>query len=125
MILMPIIMVSPILGLLLFRYFSLETTLPIYIVIMIVAAYSYCVMFQSMHAKAKTGFEALIGQEALVVEDIDPEGTVKILGETWTATAQGKTILAGKMVRVTEAKGIVLVVEEPHEIDKQPTNKQI
>jgi len=111
MIFMPIIMVLPILALLLFHYFSLDTALPIYIVIMIVAGYCYVVMIQSMRTKAKTGFDALVGKEALVVKDIDPEGMVEILGETWTATARGDIIVAGSKVRVTEANGMVLTVE--------------
>ena len=124
MILMPIIMVSPILALLLFYYFSLETALPIYIVLMIVAGYCYFVMFQSMRTKAKTGLEAMIGEEALVVEDIDPQGTVEVKGEIWTATARGEKIAMGEKVRIKVAKGMVLVVEGLDQDERQSAGGQ-
>lgn len=121
MILMPIVMVSPLAGLLLFYYLPFETALKIYILILVVAAYCYVVMFKSMRAKAKTGMEAMMGQEALVIEDIDPEGKVLFKNEIWKATVRGKKIPEGKKVRILDVKGLVLRVEELHEEDKSPT----
>jgi len=113
MILMPLIMVSPILALLLFFYLPLETALPMYITILVVAGFYYVVMFRSMRAKTKTGLEAMIGEEALVIEDIAPEGKVLFKDEIWTATARGREIVKGQKVKILEAKGLVLVVEGP------------
>jgi hypothetical protein len=39
-------------------------------------------MVWSMRAKAKTGIHAMIGKNALVIRDIDPEGNVDIRGES-------------------------------------------
>jgi membrane-bound ClpP family serine protease len=111
MILMPVIMVSPILALLLFHFLPLSTALPIYVVILVIAAFCYVVMFQSMRAEAKTGLKAMIGREAVVIEDIDPEGKVKIKDELWAATAGGKKIAAGEKVRIVNIQGLVLIVE--------------
>ena len=111
MIFMPLIMVSPILALLLFFYLPLESALPIYITILIVAGFYYVVMFKSMRAKSKTGLEAMIGEEALVIEDIAPEGKVLFKDEIWMATARGKEIVKGQRVKILEAKGLVLVVK--------------
>ena len=111
MIFMPLIMVSPILALLLFFYLPLESALPIYITILIVAGFYYVVMFKSMRAKSKTGLEAMIGEEALVIEDIAPEGKVLFKDEIWMATARGKEIVRGQRVKILEAKGLVLVVK--------------
>ena len=111
MILMPIIMVSPFLALWLFYYLPFETALPIYIAVLIVAGFCYYVMIKSMRAKAKTGREAMIGKEALVLEDIDPVGKIEMKEGIWTATARGKKIRHGEKVKVMSAKGLVLQVE--------------
>ena len=111
MILMPLIMISPFFALLLFYYLPLETALPIYIVILIVAGFYYIVMFKSMRAKTKTGLEGMIGGEALVIEGIAPEGKVEFKDEIWTATTRGKEIVKGERVKILETQGLVLVVE--------------
>jgi membrane-bound ClpP family serine protease len=115
MILMPLIMVSPLLVLLLLYYLPLGTALPLCIAILIVAGFCYIIMFKAMRANARTGLEVMVGREAVVIEDIDPEGKVEIRGEIWTAIARGKKILAGTRVRISEAKGLVLVVRGPDE----------
>jgi membrane-bound ClpP family serine protease len=118
MIIMPIIMVSPLLALLLFYYLPFKTALPIYGVILIISGFCYYVMFKSMRMEAKTGMEARIGREALVIEDIDPEGKTELKEEIWTATARGKRIPQGKRVRIRDARGLVLIVESLDEEEK-------
>jgi len=118
MILMPLIMVSPLLALLLFYYLPFSTALPIYIVILIVAGFCHYFMYQSMRVRARSGPEAMIGREALVLEDIDPEGKIRFKTELWKATARGKKIVAGKKVRILKVRGLVLVVEDLNEDEK-------
>ena len=118
MILMPLIMVSPFLALLLFYYLPLKTALPFYITILIVAGFYYVVMFKSMRGKAKTGLEAMIGGEALVIEDISPEGKVLFKDEIWRATTRGQDIAKGGRVKILETQGLVLVVEGLNEDEK-------
>jgi membrane-bound serine protease (ClpP class) len=112
MILMPIIMVAPFLAILLFYFVPFGTALPIYIVILVIAGFCYLVMFKSMRSKAQTGLEAMIGDEAVVIEDIDPEGKVEIRGEIWDATARGRKFLTGKRVKISGARGLVLIVAD-------------
>lgn len=118
MIFMPIIMVAPFLALWLFYYLPFETALPIYIAVLIIAGFCYYVMIKSMRAKAKTGLEAMIGREALALENIDPEGKIDLQGEIWTAAARGKKISRGRRVRILGAKGLVLRVEGLDEEEK-------
>jgi membrane-bound ClpP family serine protease len=47
----------------------------------------------------------------VVIEDIDPEGKVKIKDELWAATAGGKKIAAGEKVRIVKTQGLTLVVK--------------
>jgi membrane-bound ClpP family serine protease len=74
-------MVSPLLALLLFFYLPMSTALPIYIVILIVAGLCHYFMYQSMRAKPRSGLEAMIGGQAVALEDIDPEGMIKFKDE--------------------------------------------
>ena len=68
-----------------------------------------------MRAKAKTGIHAMIGKNALVIRDIDPEGNVDIRGEIWMATGGNQRIAAGNTVKILGAKGLVLIVEPLNE----------
>lgn len=66
---------------------------------------------------ARTGTDALIGQRALVLEDIsnlEGLGTVKIGGEVWTARAsvEEHQIPAGTRVQVVEIQGATALVSE-------------
>ena len=90
MIVMPIIMVAPFLALFLFYFPFLTSAPPGYPVLLLVAAFCHFIMFNSMRAKAKTGLKAMIGEEALVVEDAEPEGKVEIRGK------YGKRLLVAK-----------------------------
>lgn len=115
MILMPIIMIAPILALPLFYFLPMKAALPIYIAILISSAYCNVVMFWSMRARAKTGPEGMVGEYALVIKDIDPEGKVDFNGEIWTAIARDERIVTGQKVKIVEAKGLVLIVKVSEE----------
>lgn len=118
MILMPIIMLSPFAALLLFYFLPLWTALPIYIAILAVGIYYNAVMFWAMHAPPRTGLEAMVGEYAFVKADLDPEGTVEIRGELWSAAARNAKIAAGREVKILKAQGMVLIVEEVEDTGK-------
>ena len=61
------------------------------------------------------GVERLIGQDAVVLQTIDPHkavGIVRVETEEWRATTRGETIQKGSTVRVLEIRGTRLVVQE-------------
>jgi membrane protein implicated in regulation of membrane protease activity len=61
----------------------------------------------------ETGSEKMIGEEALVVVDIDPRGKVEFEGELWSATAaKGKKYFKGEKVKIRSVEGLVLSVEK-------------
>ncbi len=64
-----------------------------------------------LRKKAEVGIEALIGKEAVVVEDLTPEGIVKIGNEYWRAECISGKAKAGEKVKVVGAKGLKLLVE--------------
>lgn len=67
----------------------------------------------------KTNVEKLVGQVALVLEEINPEygnGLVKIGGDTWSAISSEKVkISKGSQVRVLRIEGVKVIVERIEE----------
>ena len=65
--------------------------------------------------KTKTNADALIGETALVTEEIrniDEAGEVRIRGLCWSArAADGRVIAAGEQVTVLEIQGVKLIVK--------------
>jgi membrane-bound ClpP family serine protease len=112
MLTMIVIMVLPLLGLGLFYFLPFWMGLPIYLFLLFISGLMYYGMFTVMGKKRKvqTGFEEMIGEEALVLEDINPEGKIRIHNELWTARAQGGRFLKGERVRISGHEGLTLIV---------------
>ncbi|MDQ3607315.1 MAG: NfeD family protein, partial [Actinomycetota bacterium] len=64
----------------------------------------------------RTGVDALIGEEATVVQTVDNDanaGAVRLAGEVWTARAfDEKLIESGRKVHVVEIRGATALVSE-------------
>ncbi len=56
------------------------------------------------------GPERLIGKRAMVVRDLDPEGTVRLDGELWRAISLDGPICRGRSVAVRQIEGLTLHV---------------
>jgi membrane-bound serine protease (ClpP class) len=63
------------------------------------------------HMPPPLGPQAVVGREGVVVEDLDPEGIVRVAAEDWKATSSAGRIPAGSRIRVTRLDGLVLTVE--------------
>jgi membrane protein implicated in regulation of membrane protease activity len=64
-------------------------------------------------AISRTGTAALVGQKALVLEQVDSSGgRVKIGGEEWSARPflEGEPLLAGEQVEVAQIEGATALV---------------
>ena len=60
--------------------------------------------------RLRSGPETLVGMRATVVDDCDPAGRVRLLGEFWNARSR-EPIPAGETVRITRVEGLTLEVE--------------
>jgi len=60
--------------------------------------------------RVRTGPEALAGMTAEVVEDLDPQGRVRLRGELWNASSPSP-VRAGERVVVRRIEGLRLEVE--------------
>ncbi|MFP2931724.1 NfeD family protein [Pyxidicoccus sp. 3LG] len=72
-------------------------------------------VFMRTASHLKTGVEAMLGQEAVVVEALsDPHGgTVRINGELWTARSLSGGVPEGERVTVEQVEGLKLWVRRP------------
>ncbi len=107
-----LILFTPVFALPVFWFFPLNTALPIYISILAISGFLYFKVFQAMRLEVRTGQEAMLGKEGLVVEDIAPEGKVQYASETWDAMAEGKRFLKGEKVKISGFQRMRLLVEE-------------
>ena len=57
-----------------------------------------------------TGAATLIGTDAVVVAPLEPTGTVRAQGETWSAVSRGGPVPAGATVKVVGRDGLTLEV---------------
>jgi len=56
------------------------------------------------------GAESMIGREAIVVEELDPEGMAKLDGVLWLARSEEGRIRAGEVVKIVDVSGSRLYV---------------
>ncbi len=107
-----IILAIPVLALALFFFLPFRVALSIYLPVIAVSGFVYFKFIAAMRSKVQTGMEQMIGEEAVVTEDINPEGKVEIMDEIWRATAKGKRFQKGEKVRVGGVEGLLLIVED-------------
>jgi len=66
---------------------------------------------RAQRSRPVSGREALVGAVGVAKTDLDPQGTVLVAGEDWTAEAEGP-VRAGERVRVVTVKGLRLQVRK-------------
>jgi len=64
-----------------------------------------------LEKRPRIGPESLVGRTAMVVEDLSPEGLVKLDGELWRARCLNGTARRGEKVMVVKVDGTKLLVE--------------
>ena len=62
--------------------------------------------------RPEIGVEALTGMKGVVVEDLNPEGFVRLGGELWRARALKPPVRKGQEVEVVRVDGLMLVVRK-------------
>ncbi|WP_297417182.1 NfeD family protein [Thermococcus sp.] len=64
-----------------------------------------------LSAKPQIGSESLIGRTAMVVEDLNPRGLVKVADELWSAKCVNGTARKGEVVVIVGVSGAKILVE--------------
>ncbi|MFQ6052299.1 MAG: NfeD family protein [Candidatus Hydrothermarchaeota archaeon] len=81
-----------------------------YIVILAFSGFIYYKIVESMRIPAKMGWEEMIGSEAIVVRDINPEGIVEYKNELWGAISN-EALKKGEKVKIKRLYGMKIFVE--------------
>lgn len=69
-------------------------------------------ILKTLRKKASSGQEGLVGNTAIVLENLSPEGLVKCHGEIWRAkSVSGAVIEKGETTRIVKTEGLLLFVE--------------
>jgi membrane-bound ClpP family serine protease len=102
-----IVLLSPIL---VFLFLPFRTAFPAYLAVLLAAAFVYFKIIAAMKSKVRTGREGMAEGEALVVEDIDPEGKVRFRNELWAATSAGNKFFKGQRVKIHGFQGLKVIV---------------
>jgi membrane protein implicated in regulation of membrane protease activity len=72
-----VILAIPILALVLFFFLPFRTALSIYLPVAAASGFVYFKMMTAMRSKVHSGLEEMVGEVALVIEDIDLGGKVR------------------------------------------------
>jgi len=72
-------------------------------------------VMKARHLPRAAGLEGMVGEPAVAVDDLDPEGRVRARRENWSAETVGPPIPKGSTVRVLEVRGLKLLVEPASE----------
>jgi len=82
------------------------------VAILIGALFAFVVsrVIRAHRRQASTGREELIGKKAIVKVALNPEGTVLLKGERWTAVSEEGPVKPGEEVIITEVDGLTLQV---------------
>jgi membrane-bound serine protease (ClpP class) len=66
---------------------------------------------RAQRRKPTTGYEGMIGESGIVIEELSPSGTVKVHGEIWKARVEGDSLSPGAEVVVKGVDRMTLIVE--------------
>jgi membrane-bound serine protease (ClpP class) len=61
--------------------------------------------------RVETRTDRIVGEEGVVVRDLDPTGIVLVASEEWTAESPSGPVRRGERIRVLALEGIRLKVE--------------
>ena len=94
---------------------SAHVSRPLIVVVALAAGaftfFSLRALISAKDQPVKTGLEVLEGSTGMATSPLEPQGTVRARGETWTAESLAGPIAAGTPVRVVKVKGVKLLVE--------------
>jgi membrane-bound serine protease (ClpP class) len=97
---------------------KLDVHIPLFAVILIMVAwlglavFTYRMGSRALRKEPEGGLSSMLGTRGEVVKRLDPEGMVRIRGETWKAKSAGRKIEKGAEITVVGQKGLKLIVEK-------------
>lgn len=105
-----LILLSPVLGLVIFWLLPLWIAAPVYCVVLLLSILLYVATVRVMRLPQTTGVHSLVLRSGIVLEVNGQGPRVRIGGEIWQALSTDR-LQAGEQVRVLEQRGMTLEVE--------------
>ena len=97
---------------------ELDINLPVWVIAVIMVAWLiigaglYIVGTGTLKRKELPGLSSMVGVKGKAHSRLDPRGTVKIMGELWTAASENDVIESGEKIIVTGEEGLKLIVRK-------------
>lgn len=95
-----------------------DVELPLFVLILAMVAWGsfavlrFVLVTRALRKPETPGLPSLVGSAARVLSPLDPHGTVRIKGETWTAIlVEGERAEVGEEVTITDMDGLRLYVQ--------------
>jgi len=104
-----LILLLPVMGIGLFVVLPLEVALPLYGLVVGISTLLYLVVWRVLRLPIQTGIEGMIGKEAEVLQDLNPEGVIRHRNELWSAQGLDR-IGQGEKVIIMAVDGLVATV---------------
>ncbi len=82
----------------------------IVLLVVVYAVLTYRLGSRALARKPLAGLPSMVGLRGIVVRRLGPEGMVRVMGETWQATAEAGPIEAGAWVLITGEDRLKLIV---------------
>ena len=95
---------------------QLDIHIPLPALIAVMVAWAAFAVFtfrkgtQALKKKPVVGLSDMVGSKGKVVNQLDPQGMVRIKGELWDAISVGGRVNAGKEITVVGQDGLKLIV---------------
>ena len=105
-----LLLAMPVIALGFFLLLPLPVALPTYTAAVGFSMFLYRKVLQAMRQPPQSGWQTLIGREAVVVSDIVPEAQIPCHGEVWSAISQ-RRLVRGEKVRIVGFEGLKAIVE--------------
>ena len=118
-----IALLLPVLALPIFWIWPLAVSVPVYAVVLIIAALVYWYAMLAMRRPVETGVEAMIGATGEVVESHGASLVLRIGGEIWSGRS-ASALSKGEHVEVIAVDRLVLVVKRRDEPAVRPLETQ-
>ena len=95
---------------------QIDIHIPLWALIVMMVAWAAFAVFtfqkgtQALKRKPVVGLSDMVGSKGKVVNQLDPQGMVRIKGELWEAISVGGRVNAGKEITVVGQDGLKLIV---------------
>ena len=106
-----LILMMPLLGIGLFYVLPMAWALPLYVVVLVVSATLYGLIYRTHRQPVTTGKESMLGREVKAAESFQVQGRVRYQNVLWKARSQ-EPLAEGDRATIVGMHGMTLLVQQ-------------